>query len=110
MRYALAAASVLCFLGFGLNRAQATGYYCDGRQMPAPHMNKHCPYYITCNPYWAPCSYGIWGPTDPSYRPVNGMPVPPYYPKMCMPSAQQEQQPLWHRYMRSPRDFFMLQY
>ena len=103
MRYALAAVALLGLAGLGLNRAAAQ-QYCDPRPMPNPGMNSHCPTYIYQSGYWHPCGYGIWGPTDRAGQPVNGIGVPPYCPH------PQDRGPAWHRYIRSPRDFWMLQY
>ena len=108
MRYLLALVAVLGLGVLATSQAKAGAYYCDGRYMPAPCMNYHCPYYIPTCGYWHPGPYGIWGPSDPANRPVNGMPVPPYCPKCCQPDNGAA--PTWHRYMRSPRDFFMYQY
>jgi hypothetical protein len=107
MRQLFALAAVLGLTLLAASSADAGSYYCDGRQLPNHHMNYHCPYYIPTCAYWHPGPYGIWGPTDPSNRPVNGMPAPAYCPKICNPQLYA---PTWHRYMRSPRDFFMLQY
>jgi hypothetical protein len=103
MRYTLAVVALLGLAGLGLNRAQAQ-YYCDPRPMPNP-ATKHCPIYVYPNGYWAPCGYGIYGPTDRPGQPVNGLGVPPYCP--CL---QRDACPAWHRYIRSPRDFWMLEY
>jgi hypothetical protein len=108
MRYALAAAAFVCLAGLGLNQIHAGAYYCDGRYLPNHTMNYHCPYYIPQCAYWGPpCGYGIRGPSDLPGQPVNGMPAPCYCPR---PFGDAGQAPVWHRYMRSPRDFFMLQY
>jgi hypothetical protein len=106
MRYALAVVALLGVAGLGWNRAAAQ-YYCPPRQMPNPSMNFHCPIYIYQSAYWHPCGYGIYGPTDSACQPVNGMPVPPYCPGM---NRGGDKGPAWHRYIRSPRDFFMLEY
>jgi hypothetical protein len=106
MRYAIAVATLLAIGGLGLNRAAAQ-YYCQPRPQPNPHMNFHPAIYVNPSAYWHPCGYGIWGPTDSPCQPVNGLGVPPYCPRI---NCGAEQGPAWHRYIRSPRDFWMLQY
>jgi hypothetical protein len=77
--------------------------------MPNPQMNRHQPFYITSF-YWHPCPYGIAGATDPYGQPVNGIGPPPFGPKCWYDGSMTGTGGIgWHRYARSPRDFFMEQ-
>jgi len=98
MRWLVALAAIV---GLGLGGADAV--QAQHRPMPHPSMNLHPPFYIT-NFYWHPCPYGIAGPTDPYGCPVDGIGPPPFGPRHWHTGAQGI---IWHKYARSPRDFFM---
>jgi hypothetical protein len=103
MRCALALAGLASLILLAPTSADAGG-------LPAPWMNYHQPFNSPyC--YWYCHPWQIAGPTDIAYpypQPVNPIGPPPFGPRGWYgQNPYAGHGPLWHRYVRSPRDFFM---
>ena len=102
MRFTASLALVACAL------AGATAPSARADFPVPPRYPQFCGCNRSCGPYFYP-PQGLAGPTDCN-GPVSGVPLPPFCPEArwqgnCPPAGQGLG---WSRYLRSPRDFWMV--